>query len=198
MKPQSGRMAVAVGLLGLAWACSQEAPAPQAAAQNTVQPPSVERAIAVLHPTEGNQAAGTVEFTRQGDGVHVVVRLEGLTPGEHGFHVHELGDCSAPNGSSAGGHFNPFGSPHGARDAAERHVGDLGNVTADDSGKVAADFVDARIALPGAAPENSASILGRGVIVHGGRDDLTSQPSGDAGARVACGVIGIASPKPPE
>jgi superoxide dismutase, Cu-Zn family len=190
MKPQFGWTAVAVGLASLVWAHSLGATPPQAAAQA----PRVERAIAVLHPTEGNKASGTVQFTRQGDGVHVVIQLEGLTPGEHGFHVHDLGDCSAPNGTSAGGHFNPFASPHGAKDAAERHVGDLGNVTADGTGKVAVDFVDTRIALPGGAANEAASIIGRGVIVHAGRDDLKSQPTGDAGARVACGVIGIAKP----
>jgi Cu-Zn family superoxide dismutase len=117
-----------------------------------------------------------------------VVHIEGLTPGEHGAHVHEFGDCSSPDGTSAGGHFNPFDQPHGGRDSAHRHVGDLGNVTAADSGVADADFADSVIALQG-----EASIIGRGMIVHAGRDDLTSQPSGAAGARIACGVVGISS-----
>jgi len=160
--------------------------------------PTVDRAVAVLHATEGNEASGVVRFTREGDAVRVSVHLEGLAPGEHGFHIHEFGDCSAPDATSAGGHFNPFGAPHAARDAAERHVGDLGNVTADDAGKVDTEFVDTRIALPGHIPDKAASILGRGVIVHAGRDDLETQPSGAAGPRVACGVVGIAGPEKAE
>jgi Cu-Zn family superoxide dismutase len=101
--------------------------------------------------------------------------------------VHELGDCTAPDGTSAGGHFNPEGMPHGAPADAQRHVGDLGNLTADDSGMAHYERTDDVIALSG-----DHSIVGRGIIVHAGADDLTSQPTGAAGARVACGVIGIA------
>jgi Cu-Zn family superoxide dismutase len=116
---------------------------------------------------------------------------------EH-FHVHELGDCSAADASSAGGHFRPFANPHGGRDADRRHVGDLGNLTANASGVAEADFVDSRVTLGGPALSGTASILGRAVIVHRQRDDLTSQPSGDAGARVACGVVGFAAPVAPD
>jgi Cu-Zn family superoxide dismutase len=149
----------------------------------------VSKAVAVLHPTQGYETAGTVWFTAEPQGVRVRVRLEGLTPGRHGFHVHEFGDCSRPDGTSAGGHYNPTGAPHAGRDAKLRHVGDLGNVTANESGIVDAEFVDSVIALQG-----PHSIIGRGVIVHAGEDDLKSQPSGAAGARVACGVVGIAGP----
>jgi Cu-Zn family superoxide dismutase len=152
------------------------------------QPP-VDRAVAVLHPTEGQNAAGVVTFAGESEGLRVTVRLAGLPAGEHGFHVHELGDCSSPDGTSAGGHFNPFEAPHGARDDAERHVGDLGNLTADDTGVVEASFVDDVIALDG-----RASVLARAVIVHAKADDLQSQPTGAAGARLACGVVGIAAP----
>jgi Cu-Zn family superoxide dismutase len=179
----------AVGLAALAGACAgQPASTRPTSSAATAEATAVDHAIAVLRPTEGNDVKGTVRFSREADGVRVSVHIEGLTPGEHGFHVHEYGDCSSPDGTSAGGHFNPLDQPQGGRDSAKRHVGDLGNVTANDSGVAEADFVDSVIALDGAA-----SIIGRGMIVHAGRDDLTSQPSGAAGPRVACGVIGIAS-----
>jgi Cu-Zn family superoxide dismutase len=148
----------------------------------------VTRAIAVLHPTRGSEAHGTVTFDRADGGITISADIERLAAGEHGFHVHEFGDCSAPDGTSAGGHFNPDSAQHGAPTDQERHVGDLGNITADPSG-AHYERTDDVIAFEGAH-----SIIGRAVIVHAGEDDLTSQPSGDAGARVACGVIGIAKP----
>jgi Cu-Zn family superoxide dismutase len=176
---------------GLTWACTRPAEPIASETPNEPAPLSdVERAVAVLHPTEGHEATGTVSFERAEDGVNVRVRIEGLRPGEHGLHVHEFGDCSKADGTSAGGHFNPFDAPHGAPDAESRHVGDLGNVTANEDGVAEADFVDTVIAF-----EGEASIVGRGVIVHADADDLTSQPTGAAGARVSCGVVGIAAPE---
>jgi superoxide dismutase, Cu-Zn family len=145
------------------------------------------KAIAVLHPTEGNSAKGTVTFTPKDGQVLVQVELTGLPPGKRGFHVHEYGDCSAPDAKSAGDHYDPTDKPHGGPKDAERHVGDLGNVTADKSGNAKEEIVDSVITLQG--PQ---SIVGRAVVVHAGEDDLKSQPSGDAGARLACGVIGWA------
>lgn len=141
-------------------------------------------AVAKIAPTEGNDVRGTVRFVKEGDRVRVIADLTGLTPGEHGFHVHENGDCSAPDASSAGGHFNPGNQPHAGHEAHARHVGDMGNITADSSGKAHLDYVDSMIALSG-----PNSVVGRSVIVHAGRDDLKSQPSGDAGKRVGCGLI---------
>ncbi len=142
------------------------------------------RAIAVLKPTQGNQANGTVKFTRVAGGLRIVADVRDLTPGQHGFHIHEHGDCSAPDASSAGGHFNPTGMPHGAPNSPQSHVGDMGNLVADKSGHARLDFVDTRMAFQG-----PNSILGRSVIVHAQPDDLATQPTGNAGARVACGVI---------
>ena len=147
------------------------------------------KAIAVLHPTKGHNVEGTVTFTKSGSEMKVVADITGLTPGKHGFHIHEFGDCSAPDGTSAGGHFNPEKNPHAGHDAAKRHVGDMGNVEADSSGKAHLELTDNMMTMSG---ENS--IIGRGVIVHEKADDLKSQPTGDAGGRVACGVIGIAKP----
>ena len=130
----------------------------------------------------------SVTFTKVGDTVQVVADITGLTPGKHGFHIHEFGDCSAADASSAGGHFNPMKKPHGAPDAAERHAGDLGNLEADSTGKAHLELKDIMLKLSG---ENC--IMGRGVIVHEKVDDW-SQPTGNAGGRVACGVIGVAKP----
>jgi Cu-Zn family superoxide dismutase len=146
----------------------------------------VTRAVAALNPTRDSGARGTVTFTRVAGGVRVVARIEGLAPGLHGFHVHEFGDCSASDGASAGAHFNPGGSPHAGPADAARHTGDLGNVEADAQGVASVDYVDAKASF-----EGEHSILGRGVIVHAAPDDLKTQPTGNAGGRLACGVIGV-------
>jgi superoxide dismutase, Cu-Zn family len=139
---------------------------------------------ATLEPTQGNQVRGTVTFDSAEGGVRMTLSLEGLPPGEHGFHVHENGDCSAPDGSSAGAHFNPAQHPHAGPEAAQRHAGDLGNITADASGKAQVSRT-----FPGTQLEGEQGITGRAVIVHAQPDDFTTQPTGNAGARLACGVI---------
>ena len=149
----------------------------------------VTKAVAVLHPTAGNNVSGMVTFTKSGDEVKVVADITGLKPGKHGFHIHEFGDCSSPDGKSAGGHFNPTNHQHGAPDATDRHAGDLGNIEADASGKAHLEWSDKMMKL-----EGSDSIVGHAVIVHEKADDLKTQPTGDAGGRVACGVIGVAKP----
>ena|SRR5215217_1447298 len=160
-----------------------------AQAQTPVEKPSAPlKAIAVLHPTAGSNVKGTVTFTEEADGVQVHADIEGLTPGNHGFHVHQFGDCSAADASSAGPHFNPSNKPHAGPDAPERHVGDMGNVEADASGKAKVDYLDHHISLT----NDQQSVIGRSVVVHAKADDLKSQPAGDAGARSACGVIGRA------
>ena len=146
------------------------------------------KAIVVLHPTAGNKVTGVVTFTPLSDGVQVHAEITGLTPGKHGFHVHEFGDCSAVDASSAGAHFNPTNQPHAAPDATARHVGDMGNIEADTSGAAKLDYLDHHMSLA----NDDRSILGRSVVVHAKADDLKSQPAGDSGARVACGVIGRA------
>ncbi len=147
----------------------------------------INKAVCVLHPTEGNNVTGVVTFTKTDTGIKVVADLQGLTEGKHGFHIHQYGDCTAPDGTSAGGHFNPENTKHGAPSDAERHVGDLGNIEAGEDGTAHLEMTDSMISFSG-----EHSIIGRGIIVHAGEDDLVSQPTGDAGARVACGVIGIA------
>ncbi len=141
-------------------------------------------ALAKMNATEGNEAHGTVTFTEVEGGIKVVAHFEGVPESEHGFHIHEKGDCSSDDGKSAGGHWNPAGMPHAGRDAEQRHVGDLGNLTANAEGSADAEFVDSMLTFDG-----DHSIIGKGVILHAGQDDLTSQPTGAAGARIACGVI---------
>lgn len=147
---------------------------------------TLQMAYAELQPTEGNDVHGTVTFTAAPGGVRVSASLMGLTEGQHGFHVHETGDCSAPDASSAGGHFAPGGTPHGAPTdpSDQRHSGDLGNIEADASGNASYERVDEVMTLSG-----PNSIIGKAVVVHADPDDLESQPSGNAGARLACGVI---------
>ena len=139
--------------------------------------------VAKIAPTQGNTAKGEVRFYKLDGGVRVIASVEGLTPGKHGFHVHEKGDCSAPDAMSAGGHFNPTGSPHGAPTAppTARHAGDLGNLEAGADGKANYDRVDSMLVYD--------SITGLSVLVHAGEDDYVTQPSGNSGARVGCGVI---------
>ena len=147
------------------------------------------KAIAVLRATEGNTANGIVVFTQTEEGVLVEAHVNGLAPGAHGFHIHEYGDVSSADGKSAGGHFNPAGHDHAGPDAEKRHVGDLGNLEADENGHANYKRVDKVLQIHG-----EHGILSRGVVVHSGTDDLASQPTGAAGARVAVGVIGIAKP----
>ena len=143
-------------------------------------------AIAMLAPTEGNTASGVVEFEQDGDIMHVHLRIEGLPPNTtHGLHIHEKGDCRAPDASSAGGHFNPHHSDHGGADTEVRHAGDLGNIRADENGTVEMKLQVTGISLG----TDADSIIGRAVIVHAQADDLVSQPSGNAGPRIACGLI---------
>lgn len=165
-----------------------EAPTTDApAADEPAQSEAPVLAAAVLEPTEGNEVMGTVNFVGASDGIRVQATIEGLEPNTtHGFHIHEEGDCSAPDGSSAGGHFNPTDDPHGGPgdSADERHVGDLGNLESNADGVATYERVDDLLTV-----EGNTSILGRGMIVHAGTDDLESQPTGDAGARLACGVV---------
>lgn len=175
---------------GAAPAPSQDAHAGHAA-QGEAKNEDIKKAIAVLHPASGSKVSGTVTFEETDQGLHIVAHVEGLTPGSHGFHVHEWGDTSAPDGTSAGGHYNPTTHPHGAPTDKERHVGDLGNLEANDQGVAHLDWTDPVMKLDG-----PGSIIGRGVVVHEKADDLKSQPTGNAGGRIAVGVVGVANPNP--
>jgi Cu-Zn family superoxide dismutase len=144
----------------------------------------VTKATCKLEPKSGSQVTGTLTFTKTGTDVQVVGDISGLKPGKHGFHLHEKGDCSAPDAASAGAHFD-FGGQHkhGGPATTERHAGDLGNIEADASGKAHIDW-KGKMSLSGAD-----TIIGKSVVVHEKEDDLKTDPSGNSGARLACGVI---------
>jgi len=142
-------------------------------------------AFADLAPTNGNTANGTVTFTQKGDKVVVVAQVAGLTPGSHGFHVHEKGDCGSGDGMSAGGHFNPLGKAHAAPSTPDRHAGDMPMLTSDAAGNATLTAELDVITVGGSATD----VLGKGVILHKDPDDFKTQPAGNSGARVACGVI---------
>ncbi len=149
----------------------------------------ITKAVAILLPTKGSQVQGRVTFTDEDGKVHVHAEISGLTPGDHGFHIHEFGVWSE-DGMASGAHYDPTMTKHHAGlDTPKRHIGDLGNITAKANGNATVDLDDASLRFRG-----PTSIIGRGVVVHEKPDDLKSQPAGNAGARLAVGVIGVAKP----
>ena len=143
-------------------------------------------ATATLAPTSGSEVTGTATFTASDGQVTLALELAGCPPGEHAFHIHEVGDCSAPDGTSAGGHWNPGGSDHGKWGQAPFHLGDIGNITIGEDGTgsmvLTTDVWSVR-----SGEDND--VVGRSVIVHAAADDFETQPTGAAGGRIACGVI---------
>jgi len=144
-------------------------------------------ATATLEARSGSSVTGIVKLNERDGRVHAHVDLSGFAANSvHGLHVHDKGDCSAPDAASAGGHFNPDGVAHGQAGAGVHHAGDMPSVRADANGRVRADFDVGGVTLS-AGP---TSIVGRSIVVHRDADDYTTQPSGNSGPRVACGVIG--------
>ncbi len=167
-------------------ACSSTPPAPQAP-QAPPAASTAQSARANLASASASIVSGQVRLAPMGDGVHLTGTVGGLAPrSTHGIHVHEKGDCSATDASSAGGHFNPTGSAHGRAGTATHHAGDMDNLVADGSGVAPVNIHLSGVTLGGGAPND---IAGRALIVHAAADDYTTQPAGNAGARVACGVI---------
>lgn len=165
---------------------AQPAPPPPPAL-DVDAPPPLPSARAELMPTEGNAATGALTLIAEADGVYISGTLTGVAPGgTHGFHVHEVGDCSAPDASSAGGHFNPAGHAHGHPGQGEHHAGDMPNLSADANGVIQVDLQVPGLTLGDGA---ASDILGRALVLHAHADDYVSQPAGNAGPRIACGVI---------
>lgn len=159
-----------------------------AGCQGAMQAPEdMARATAQLQPTKGSKTVGEATFEDLGNGrVRVVAIVHGLKPGsEHGFHIHEAGDCSSPDAMSAKGHFNPLGKPHGNPARGEHHAGDLPALKADKSGAAKLDTEVSGITVS----SGQTGIVGRGLVVHADPDDYKTQPTGNSGARLACGVI---------
>ena len=196
----ASRLALVPLLLAVA-ACEtapDTADVPAAAADTAAAPglADADLATATLAPLDSSGVSGTVEFRRIGEATEVRYALAGLAPGAHGFHLHENPSCgpadtpddadTEPNpGGAAGGHFNPVASPHGAPEAAMtgRHAGDFGNVTAAADGRAEGIVIDSVLTF-----EGPTTLVGYAVIVHEKPDDLTSQPGGASGARLACGI----------
>jgi len=184
--PRSGNLAAAAlalvaGTALAAAGCSSTSTTSTAAAT-----PAGAQARATIEPRSGSNVKGWATFTdRSTGGVAVVVHIENAPPGTHGLHVHDKGDCSAPDASSAGGHFNPGGMPHAGPTEAHRHAGDLGNITIEANGTGHLEIVtDLLTVKPG-----PNSVVGRAVIFHEKADDLQTQPTGNAGGRLGCGVV---------
>lgn len=173
-------------------ASSASTPPPEADASRSATPPATTAEPAQPHsanlvPTRNNKANGVLELNAVDGAVVITGRMAGLTPSaEHGFHVHETGDCSAPDASSAGGHFNPTSQKHGNPGSPPHHLGDMFNLQSDAQGN--AD-VNARIDGATLGDRGANDLVGKAIIVHAGPDDYTSQPSGNSGGRIACGVI---------
>lgn len=149
-------------------------------------PAGSSRATATMEARSNSTVAGTVQLREGGAGVLAKVKLSGLAPNsEHGFHVHDKGDCSAPDASSAGPHFNPSGTPHGLPGSGSNHAGDLTNLRADAKGNVNAE-VELRGLTIAPGP---MSVVGHAIVVHRDPDDYKSQPAGNSGPRIACGVV---------
>lgn len=183
------RVLAVTAIASLAAACGEMSTKPDVAAAKPAAAvagkPASAMAVATLQPTTGNTASGTAWFTQLPDGVQVRVKVAGLKPNqEHGFHAHEKGDCSSGDGMSTGGHFNPTGKPHGPQDA-DHHAGDFPALKSDANG-----YAEATFKLSGATVgSGSTDLVGKGLIVHANPDDYKTQPTGNAGARIACGVI---------
>jgi Cu-Zn family superoxide dismutase len=158
------------------------------AATEAATAPVTHPAVAKLERKSGDKKlVGSVQFLPTSEGVKVVAEISGLKPGStHGFHIHETGDCSAPDAKSAGGHFNPAKTPHGAPTDMQHHMGDMGNIQADKTGSVKFERLFPLMSLDAG---NANNVIGKAVVVHGKADNLKSQPAGDAGSRIGCGVI---------
>lgn len=193
--PPASKCALALALAAALLAGCASSGSPAAATGNAGKNVSVKakstasRATVILAPASGSLVSGTLTLVPMGDGVHITGEVGGLKPGDsRGFHIHEKGDCSAADASSAGGHFNPAAQAHGRSGQGPHHAGDTDNIVADAKGVARIDAHVSGVTLGGGAAND---IAGRAVIVYAAADDYTTQPTGNAGARVACGVIKV-------
>ena len=171
-------------------------PAPMAAEPASPAPPPAEsapaaipagHATAVLKSADNMKVSGDLSLTAEAGGVHISGTINGLTVGtQHGFHIHETGDCSAPDFKSAGGHFNPGNKEHGNPGSDMHHAGDMLNLIVSDSGSATVDVTVPGVTLGDGGADD---VMNRAIVIHAGADDYTSQPAGDSGSRIACGVI---------
>jgi len=158
--------------------------------QKTLTTPTPSKqAIAIINPTSGSTVTGMAVFTLTGTTIMLSIEIKNTPPGVHAVHIHENGDCSSPDGKSAGGHWNPTEVAHGKWGEGEFHLGDIGNITVGDDGT---GSIELSTELWEIGMGSIQDVVGKGIIVHAGADDFMSQPSGNAGARIGCGVIELA------
>jgi len=190
MSIKKGATALAVGSLVCIALSGLRSPAVarQEEKQAHTKAAPISKAVAILLPTKASKVQGRVTFTQTDGTMHVHADIYGLAPGDHGFHIHEFGVWSE-DGLAAGGHYNPTHEMHAGIDTPKRHIGDLGNITANENGNATVDLDDPSLSFHG-----PTSIIGRGLVVHEKADDFKTQPTGNAGGRVAVGVIGVAKP----
>ena len=148
--------------------------------------PAPQQAVAKIGSASESSVTGTATFTQIGDQIALLVKINGASPGLHAVHIHQYGDCSSPDGKSAGGHWNPTGVAHGQWGEGEFHLGDIGNINVGEDGTGSIELTSDLWEI---GTGSDVDIVGRGIIVHAGADDFTSQPSGAAGARIGCGAI---------
>lgn len=179
-----------LSMLALLPACGskEEAAVPAPAPEPVVEEAASLAAVAVLKPRADNEASGTITFTETDGGVEVVADIARVSPGLHGIHLHEKGDCSAEDFTSTGGHFNPTGAPHGGPSDSVRHAGDFGNIEVGADGAGRLRLVTDMLTVA----DGPNTVVGRAVILHEGEDDLESQPTGAAGGRLGCGIVRLA------
>ena len=189
MKPIQLTATIAASVLLAACASTSDTASTSTAPAASAPTSTASSARVNLASASGSLVSGTLTVTPMGDGVHVAGEVGGLAPGStHAFHIHEKGDCSAADASSAGGHFNPTANPHGKAKAGPHHAGDADNLVADTQGVAKVDAHFGGVTLGGSAAND---VAGKAVIVHASPDDYKSQPAGNAGARVACGLITV-------
>lgn len=187
---------LAISLTLLLEACSREQPedaprapdsASPAVAEETAPAELAQEAVVQIAPTLGNTVTGSLALAQSPEGVRIAGSVQGLKPdAEFGFHVHEKGDCSAPDASSAGAHFNPAQAQHGNPRSGAHHAGDMLNIRSNAEGVAQVDTTAAGTSLHG---DPNTDVMGKAVVVHESPDDYSTQPSGNSGKRVACGVI---------
>lgn len=150
--------------------------------------PTAKQAVATIGSASDSSVTGMATFAQNGDQITLTIEIQNASPGIHAVHIHESGDCSAPDGTSAGGHWNPTGVAHGKWGVGEFHLGDIGNITVGEDGT---GSIELTTDLWEIGTGSDVDVVGKGIIVHAGADDFTSQPSGDAGARIGCGAIAL-------
>jgi len=180
-----GSCCIAVSLALLSAGCARESNAPPAAEPSAAAAEPLQLVVE-LQPLNDSGTGGTATFTEREGQVALRIELSGAPAGEHAVHLHEIGDCSAPDGSSAGGHWNPTDAPHGRWGHDGYHLGDVGNVVVGEDGTGSYELVSAVWSLGTGEPND---VLGKSIIVHAGVDDFVTQPTGGAGGRIACGVV---------